>query len=182
MQPVLPAEFRHTVLNEEAYRDLWVYKTWNRHCAILRTVGRSAQFDADAYAAEARNRIVDLTRPNILRGLAFGTILELDEVPPHLESLADAVDTRQRSRSVWQWITVLLPRQQIALGIQTWMHVFLTQYQQGILEAHREAGWEVREFKKEKDAVLKFLLTISGRGRSLDYSLRDAQSGDQAPA
>ena len=148
-------------MEENPHRDLWVYKTWDRHCAILRTVNNCPHFDPVDYSITARKRIVELTRPNFFRGLAFGTILELEEMAPNVTQLVDAIDTRQRSRSVWQWIVILFPREQIALGIHTWMQVFLTPFQRAILDALRQADWEVREFKKEKDAVMKFLQATS---------------------
>jgi len=57
----------------------------------------------------------------------------------------------------------------VALGIHTWMKVFLTSHYQGILAAYLEEGWSAREFKREKDALMKFLLSLSGQGKGLDY-------------
>ncbi len=164
MEMQFPDNFKHTQLTEGRFRDLWQLKSLNRHCAIVRSVEEG--FDAVRYVERTRARALQITRPNLLRGLAFGAIIEMDTVPTGLSALVDAVDTRQRSRMVWQWSLVLVLSQRVAIGVHTWMKVYLSSVYETILEAHRMSDWQVAGFNK--DALMKFLMTVTGGSKRLD--------------
>ena len=144
-------------------------KHFNRHCAIYSLEYRNGNFLPTEYIQSTRKRILSLTKPNFLRGLGFGTILESRDYLPGIENLHEAIDTRQKEKSVWQWLIVKLENPRICIGIHTWMHVFLTKYYNHYLNEFRKEGYQVESFKKEKDKIMAFLSKFAPKGSMPEY-------------
>ena len=173
----LPRAFVEIPSQDESGVCLWEMKQWMRHAAICRTRTRANSFACSAYVNQTRARINDQCRPNWWRGLAFGTVLEIDELPTDSEAIFDALDVRQRSKTVWQWAIVAIERPRVVIGMHIWMRVALTPIFDSALVGYREEGYEARTFKKDKDALMKFLTTIRGlRLPEVDDETQNPQS------
>jgi hypothetical protein len=140
----------------------WEIRTFNRHCVIAESTASADGFTVGDYLANTRRAIRESLRPNFLRGLALGTVLEFDRLPPGIEGIADGIDRQQRERIVWQWAIIASKRENIALGIHTWMHVYTTSAFELLLARYQLSGYQTANFKVEKDKLVAFLSRATG--------------------
>ena len=137
---------------------VWEHKTFNRQAVIWESNARD--IDMQSYMADLRRDVKHTCLPNLLRGLALGTVLNVARLPDGITELAQAIDARQKSSTVWQWAIVVSEHPRVVVAIHTWMRVSLTNIYESALAEYRQEGYEVGAFKKDKDALLKFLTRI----------------------
>ena len=154
----LPRVFLEKPVTERAVR-AWEVKTFNRQAVVWETNLSSVAIPN--YISDTRQQVKQACRPNILRGLALGTVLNVPRLPPDLSALASAIDARQKSTCVWQWAIVVCEQPKVVVAIHTWMRVQLTDIYESALSEYREEGYQVGNFMKDKDALIKFLTRIA---------------------
>ena len=162
MHIILPTSFKSVRFPADGGHEAWEFKNFNRHCVILNQVIDHHDFDLEHYLTTTRRCVQREFRPNIFRGLALGTILELPDYVPGVERIADCIDTRQRGRIVWQWAIIAMRGARTALGIHTWMAVYLTPFHNQVLQEYASDGFTVDTFKRDKDRLVETLSKISG--------------------
>ena len=146
-------------------------RSFNRHAAIYK-ITYVRKFEPK----EIRERIKEITKPNILRGLAFGVFIESETLPENLDDLFEAIDIRQKERSVWQWTVIQVKNPKIAIGFHTWMRVFLSPFFDKNLSDLKDIGYPIEKFKKEKGKIMKVLTSLQPRYRFEEY--KDTQQDD----
>ena len=146
-------------------------RSFNRHSAIYKIT-----YSQTPDPKEIRERVKEITKPNILRGLAFGVFIETETLPKNLDDLFEAIDIQQKERSVWQWTIIQVNNPKIAIGFHTWMKVFLTSSFDENFSDLEDMGYPIEKFKKEKGKIMKILTSLQPRYQFEEY--RDTQQDD----
>jgi hypothetical protein len=147
----------------------WQMKNLNAHRALIYWKPNGVP-SVDEIESEVRSKVREVLRKSWWRGLAFGVVIDLKELPDTADGLVDHIDGRANSKGVWQWSVVCARDLQLTVGVHTWMHVMTTPFYMGLLGYFDSQGFGIGDFKKEKDKLLRFLTTVGGAGDSLDYN------------
>lgn len=140
---------------------VWEHKTLNRHRGVLhwRPAGEAPTF---ARVADVmRGQAAASFRVSWWRGFAFGALVELPKVPADVDALKGVIDVRDNPKGTWQWTVVVCPPARTAVGIHTWIEGYLSPVYRGLIDLHREQGFEVGSVRKEKDGLMNFLTSIA---------------------
>jgi hypothetical protein len=73
------------------------------------------------------------------------------------------VDVRENEKGTWQWTLLACPAMKVAVGIHTWTSGYLSPVYQSLANHFKSEGYNVGNFKKEKDKLMAFLVAISGK-------------------
>ncbi|MDH3583338.1 MAG: hypothetical protein OER86_03905 [Phycisphaerae bacterium] len=156
----------------------WERRTLNSHRAVIYWRPRERSLSAEQIGEGVRAAVRAKLRKSWWRGLAFGVVLDLAELPDAADGMVDHVDTRNNSRGVWQWTIAGVSQLKLALGVHTWMAVSTTEiYRLLLFNLAENEGWSVGDFKKEKDKLMSFLTKAGGVGDSADYQPLSGEEG-----
>ncbi len=164
MHLILPRKFERVSGDSGEGLNVYQAKSFNRHSAVIQESARAESFSSERYVSTTRKKALARCKPNWLRGLALGTVLEIDRLPTNVELISDAIDTRQKGRVVWQWSVIAVRDQRLVLGLHTWMQVYLTPVYGDLLFQFAEEGFTIERFKKEKDRLMALLIKLSEVG------------------
>lgn len=146
-------------IDEPGWR-FWELRTLNRHRVVALDRRATAATPADL-AAEVRSAIGRHFRRAWWRGLAFGAVVEVGEVPWAVADLVPLVDAYESHHGVLQWLVVVEPSARRALGVHTWEAVFLSPVYRAALGALAAEGFDLARAVKSKDGVWRFLTGVS---------------------
>ncbi len=150
---------KHMKQNDEDWT-LWEHKTLNIHRAILHWSPISKLTYPDISEA-VRNKINKKFKVSWWRGFAYGIIIDVPSMPDGIDIIDDSIDTRDNKNGTWQWIVLECLEPKSIVAVHTWMSGFLTPIYESLLSNYRSQGYEVGDFKKEKDKVMNFLTKVS---------------------
>lgn len=139
---------------------LWERKTLNIHRGVLhwRPGGNLTYAEM---ATEIRRTIKEKFKVSWWRGFGFGVLIEAGTMPSDIASLESSVDARASSKGTWQWTVFACQPAKIAVGVHTWTEGYLSPVFRDLLAGNESQGWAVGRFKKEKDALMKFLVAAA---------------------
>jgi hypothetical protein len=139
----------------------WELRNLNMH-RVVGLVTEHRQFaDARDLDAEIREVVSRNFRRAWWRGMAYGVVAVAPTISLHLDDLKVLVDVRDNAKGTLQWITLVTSDARVALGVHTWMEVYLSPVYRGILQALSEAGYRVASARREKDGLMKFLTGVA---------------------
>ena len=164
LNAILETKLRHDPARSSGDWRVWEHKTLNIHRGVL--CWRPAEEPATygGVSAAVRAKVAECFKRSWWRGFGFGVVVELDRMPAGIEAADDDVDTRDNRKGTWQWSVLAFRQPQVALGVHTWTHGYLTDVYAGLLAHYQSQGYQTGIFKKEKDALMRFLTAVSGLG------------------
>ena len=136
------------------------YKTLNRHAAIYWLTIDLVNSSSALSPGQIRNRVTEITKPNMFRGLAFGVIISAADLPENVDDFFEAIDVRQKERSVWQWTIFRIEEPKIVIGLHTWMQVWLSSVYESYLNNLQSVGFPVERFTRKKGKLMKILTAL----------------------
>jgi hypothetical protein len=136
------------------------YKTLNRHAAIYWPTIDPVNSSSVLFPGQIRNRVNEITKPNMFRGLAFGVIISAANLPENVDDFFEAIDIRQKERSVWQWTIFRIEEPRIVIGLHTWMQVWLSSAYENCLNDLQSEGFSVERFTRKKGKLMKILTAL----------------------
>nr|NJM04325.1 hypothetical protein [Desulfobacula sp.] len=139
---------------------LWEHKTFNIHRAILYWPNKSDQTYPEMSDA-IRNKIYEKFKVSWWRGFGYGAIIKVPTIPNGIDKIDDSIDIRDNQNGTWQWTILVCQESNSIIAVHTWMAGFLTPIYEALLNSYRTEGYEVGNFKKEKDKLMKFLTKLS---------------------
>jgi hypothetical protein len=140
---------------------VWELKTLNLHRGVLHwRLGASPGSYAEL-AAEIRRAVRRYFRVSWWRGFGFGVLIESPAIPADISAIEEAIDTRASGLGTWQWTVFACEPQQFAVGVHTWTAGYLSPVYRDVISSFESRGWTVGSFKKEKDRLMQFLLTVA---------------------
>lgn len=135
----------------------WELRTLNRHRVVgLHTETRPLA-GAQALEAEIRSMVSRYFKTAWWRGMGFGIVVDVPAITLTPDDLKLLVDARENSQGTWQWVILVAGGAQAALGVHTWMEVYLSPVYRSLLEALAGHGYHVANARREKDGLLRFL-------------------------
>ena len=161
---ILEAKLRHDPARSSDAWGVWEHKTLNMHRGVLHWRPRDAPAAYGDVTSAVRAKVAECFKRSWWRGFGFGVVVELDRMPAGIEAADDDIDTRDNRKGTWQWSVLAFREPQVALGIHTWTHGYLTEVYTLLLAHYESQGYRVGGFTKEKDALLRFLSAVSGLG------------------
>lgn len=139
---------------------LWEHKTLNIHRAILFWSNKIDQTYIEM-SDTIRNKINQQIKVSWWRGFGYGVVIEVPVMPKGIENIDISIDTRSNKNGTWQWIILVCNNPKCVIAVHTWMAGFLTPIYEMLLNSYRNEGYEVGNFKKSKDKLMKFLTKLS---------------------
>ena len=95
------------------------------------------------------------------RGFAYGTVAELAVVPWSPRDLEPLVNLYENSKGDLQWVILVTNDSRAAVGVHTWVEVYLTPVYRDILQALGANGYHVTRAVRGMDGLWKFLTGVS---------------------
>lgn len=151
---------KHTKKNDSDWV-LWEHKTLNIHRAILQWTPQ-AKLPYSAIHEQLRNKISEEYKVSWWRGFGFGVILNVHSIPDRIELIEDTVDIRDNRKGTCQWVIIVCQEPKFVIAVHTWMSTFLTPIYESLIAHYQDQGYNVADFKKEKDKMMKLLTRLSG--------------------
>jgi hypothetical protein len=93
--------------------------------------------------------------------MAFGVVADVPAISLTLDDLKVLVDVRDNAKGTLQWVILVAGSGGAALGVHTWMEVYLSPVYRRILQALTEAGYRVAGARRDKDGLMKFLTGVA---------------------
>ena len=140
---------------------IWEHKTFNIHRGVLRwqPLGESLTFSQ--MSQSIFEQVKASFRVSRWRGFAFGALIEARAFPKDIAQIDSTIDTRQNSKGTWQWTVLACENAQTAVGVHTWTAGYLAPVFRELMGHYESMGFEVGTFKKEKDALMRFLVAAA---------------------
>ena len=136
---------------------LWEYKSFNMHRGVLHWQPVGDPLSCGELAQAIRQRVKDTYRVSWWRGMAFGALVEVRDLPEDVTSIDASIDTRSNSQGTWQWLALVCREAKVAIGVHTWTEGYLTPAYRELLAHYESSGYRTGSFKKEKDRLIQFL-------------------------
>jgi hypothetical protein len=93
------------------------------------------------------------------RGLAFGVIVESDEVLLGPEASKELIDGRENAAGTWQWLVQVAPARKVVVGVHTWIEGFLSPLYRGLLDGLARE-YQVVSLRKDRDGLMRLLTSV----------------------
>jgi len=93
--------------------------------------------------------------------MGFGVVAEVTVNALRTDDLKRLVDGRENPKGTLQWVVLVANDTHSALGVHTWMEVYLSPVYRDILQALSTTGYKVASARKEKDGLMKFLAGLA---------------------
>ena len=163
IQEILGSRLRHDSAPSDAEWSVWEHKTFNIHRGVLewRPQNRLEQYSEVTTAV--RGKVAETFKRAWWRGFAFGVLVELPQLPSDAADCGTDVDVRENSNGTWQWSLLVCPATKVAVGIHTWTSGYLSPVYQSLVDYFKSEGYNVGNFKRDKDKLMAFLVAASGR-------------------
>ena len=171
---VLQLKLQHkpTLSNDEW--SVWEHKTWNVHRGVLCWRPMLEDLTIDELATTVREKVERSFKRSWWRGFGFGVLVVLDAKPDAFKIIDQFIDTRENAKGTWQWVILVFPKANVAVGVHTWTAGYLSSVFQGLLNAWEATGFRAESFKKEPDKLMRFLLAAAGpRLRPAEFDPED---------
>ena len=135
----------------------WELRTFNMH-RVVGLLHEYRQFaGARDFEAAIRGVVARHFKPSWWRGMAFGVVAEVTVSSLGAGDLKLLVDGRENAKGTLQWVVLVASEMHVAIGVHTWMEVFLSPVYRDTIRALGTAGYRVSSVRKEKDGLMKFL-------------------------
>ena len=129
---------------------LWEHKTLNIHRAILHW-SPASKVSYPAINEAVTNKIAEKYKVSWWRGFAYGVIIDVSSIPDQVEMIDASIDTKGNTNGTWQWVILICSETKSVIAIHTWMAGFLTPIYEAVLTRYSSMGYDVGNFKKDKD-------------------------------
>jgi hypothetical protein len=93
------------------------------------------------------------------RDLAFGIVVQVDEISISWEDAADFIDVREHADGFWRWLVLVL-RSKHALGIHSWTEAYLSPLYRALTRRLAAAGMQVTRVRRERDGRMKTVAVL----------------------
>lgn len=163
MTPTNAFESRLRLRDEDTSPEwqVWERKTLNIHRGVLHWRPTDAHLTYTEMATEIRRTVKEKFKVSWWRGFGFGVLIDATAIPDDISAIEESVDARASSKGTWQWTVFACEPAQIAVGVHTWTEGYLSPVFRDLLAGYESQGWTVGRFKKEKDALIKFLMAAA---------------------
>jgi len=164
LDDILATRLRLDPARSSAHWGVWEHKTLNIHRGVL--CWRPAEEPATygEVSAAVRAKVAECYKRSWWRGFGFGVLIEIERVVEGLDGASDDIDARNNRKGTWQWTVLAFREPRIAFGLHTWTFGYLTPIYELLVADYEAQGYRVGAFKKDKDALMRFLTTLSGLG------------------
>jgi hypothetical protein len=147
-------------LNEIGWT-FWELRTLNRHRAVgLLKEGRKFA-DVHDLGEEIRSSMSGTFKRSWWRGFAYGVVAELSVIPWSPTDLEPLVNLYESSKGVLQWAILVDLDNRTAIGVHTWLEVYLSPAYREILQALAANGYQVTRAVRGMDGLWTFLTDVS---------------------
>jgi hypothetical protein len=168
MERILEEHLRRRDSGGDSQWSIWERKNWNMHRGVLLFRPSQPGTPFSDVNDAVREEVAQSFRISWWRGFAFGAVIEFPSLPSDVSAVVDSIDGRNRSAGCWQWALLVCQPLKTAIGVHTWMEVALTPLYRALLAELRRQSYEVGNFKKEKDSLIRFLTSVSSlKGHSM---------------
>ena len=147
-------------INEPGWT-FWELRTLNRHRAVGLLKDYRKFADAHDLEGEIRSAMARNFKRSWWRGFAYGVVAELSVIPWSRRDLEPLVNLYESSKGVLQWAILVDLDNRTAIGVHTWLEVYLSPAYREILQALAADGYHVTRAIREKDGLWKLLTGIS---------------------
>jgi hypothetical protein len=139
----------------------WELRTLNRHRAVGLLKDDRKFANAHDLETEIRGAMSRNFKRSWWRGFAYGVVAELYVIPWSSTELEPLVNIYENSKGVLQWLILVAKDSHTAIGVHTWLEVFLSPAYREILQALATDGYRVTRAVRGKDGLWKFLTGVS---------------------
>ena len=139
----------------------WELRNLNMHRVIGLVTEHRLFADAHDLEAEIRAVVSRNFKRAWWRGMGFGVVADVPAISLNLDDLKVLVDVRDNAKGTLQWVILVAGNGGTALGVHTWMEVYLSPVYRSILQALSQAGCQVTGARRDKDGLMKFLTGVA---------------------
>jgi hypothetical protein len=163
IREILASRLRYDRERSNAEWSVWEHKTLNIHRGVLvwHPLHQVARYSEVTTAV--RKKVAETFKRSWWRGFAFGVFAELPLLPEDVADCQTDIDVRENENGTWQWSFLACPTLKVSIGIHTWTAGYLSPVYQSLADHHKSEGYNVGNFKKEKDQLMAFLTAASGK-------------------
>jgi hypothetical protein len=94
------------------------------------------------------------------RGMAYGVVVESASMQT-LDGMLEIVDLRDKRKGTLQWVIVLAPGAEVAIGVHTWIEGYLSPVFRGILEVLESQDYDVTRLTRPKDGLMGIIAEVA---------------------
>ena len=139
----------------------WELRTLNRHRAVGLLKEDRKFADVHDLEEEIRSTMSGNFKRSWWRGFAYGVVAELSVIPWSPTDLEPLVNLYESSKGVLQWAILVDLDSRTAIGVHTWLEVYLSPAYREILQALAANGYHVTRAIRAKDGLWRLLTGIS---------------------
>ncbi len=139
----------------------WELRTLNRHRAVGFLEDYRKFADGHDLEGEIRGAMSRNFKRSWWRGFAYGVVAELAAISWSSKDLEVLVDIYENSEGVLQWLVLVANDGRSAVGVHTWLEVYLSPVYRDVLQALAADGYRVTAAIRGKDGLWKFLTGVS---------------------
>jgi hypothetical protein len=145
----------------------WELRTLNRHRVVGLLKAHRTFASAQDLNDEIRGVLGREFKRAWWRGIAYGAVVEVDDVALKPDDMKMLVDVRENEKGDLQWVILVAADRHVAVGVHTWIEAFLSPAYRAILLSLESMGCQVHSVRREKDGLMKFLTGVA----NLDVAL-----------